>query len=239
MRNFPKPDLNQLKHFVIQTNLLERLPMNITTIETALKEGKETGDPLATGQFSAVNMVLRDIAPRDDLIPQPEKLRGELDSHDHLKWMRDLHTAMMTPIYLHGQKVLDPYAPPKHTIGTYRSSRKVLGPRVMPSPITIKKTLHRWLLDLAKYNKDISLKLNNPRMLSKMDIHDIAMHAYHAGIQICCIKPFEDGSNRIGRLVENAIRLNWGLPWKTILIDKKDEYLNDIFEMQKRFPENV
>lgn len=213
--------------------------MNISIVDKALKEGKDIGDPLATGQFSAVNIVLRDLAPKEDLLLQPEKLRSELDSHDHLKWLRDLHSTMFMPIYLLGQKTLDPNTPPKHTLGSYRSSRKVLGPRVMPSPIAIKKLLHRWLLDLSKYNKDISYKLNNPRMLSKMDLQDISMHAYHAGIQVCCIKPFEDGSNRIGRLIENTLRLHWGLPWKTILADKKDEYLNDIFEMQKRFPENI
>jgi hypothetical protein len=231
--------MDALKAFVIHTNMLERLPMSPPILEKALKEGKENGDPLATGQFAAVNIVLRDLAPKEEFLTPPEKLRSEIDSHEHLLWLRNLHVTIMTPIAALGEKNLDPNTPLRHTLGHYRSSRKVLGPRVMPSPFAIKRLLHRWLLDISQFNKDMSYKLKHPFMLSKMDLIAMAERAYTANLQLCCIKPFEDGSNRIGRLVENALRLNWGLPWKIIADGEKDKLLSDIFEMQKKYPENV
>lgn len=231
MRVFPKPDLDVLKAFVIHTNLLERLPMNTAIVETAIKEGKEHGDPLAVGQFSAINIVLS-LSPDDAWLPAPTSLINELDSHDKLKWLRDLHSALMTPIANLAEKKLDPNGPPRHQIGTYRSSRKTLGHRVMPSPLSVRRHLHELLRDVAQFNKDIALKLKNPFMLSKMDIQAIADQAYTANLRICCIKPFEDGSNRLGRLVENALRLHWGLPWKIISADEKDTLLSDIFKIQ-------
>lgn len=237
MRSYPNPSMDTLKIFVVHTNLLERLPMNLKIVEKTMKEGKEHGDPLAAGQFSAINQVLA-VAKKEDLIPSPSLLKTEVESSEHLQWIRDLHSSVFTPIVTSAEKKLDPNCIPRHAIGRYRTSRRVIGPRTMPSPFAINRLLHHLLKDLATFHQSMASKIQNPFSLSKDDIHQLAQRAHDVNLRLCCIKPFEDGSNRIARLVENALRLNWGLPWKTILIDEKDDYLARIFEMQKNYPEN-
>lgn len=237
MRKFPNPHINTLKSYVVHTNLLERLPSNMSIVEKAIKEGKENGDPYATGQFSAINYILRNLLSNDDLLPNSKLLVSEQSSFEKTEWIRTLHSLQMTPIRLHLEKMLDPTAPLPHHIGSYRFFKKVLGTRMMPNPTSIKKHMHELLLSICSFNESIDQKIKNPFMLSKMDLQTISDICYETNLKICCIKPFEDGSNRIARLVENALRLYWGLPWKIIQIEDKDKYLSDIFEMQKKYPE--
>lgn len=209
--------------------------MNI--VEKSLKEGKENGDPLAVGQFSAVNQVLQ-IAVDDSLVPSSSEVRSDIDSNERFSWLKKIHSTMMMPIVLDREKRLEPSSITRHNVTNYRSTKKILGKNVMPSPGVIKKLMHNLMLDIIQFNNHISYKIKHPFMLSKRDLQDIAEKAYEVNLKICCIKPFEDGSNRTARLAENALRLYWGLPWKVISVDEKDRYLNDIFEMQKNFPEN-
>ncbi len=238
MRKFPNPNLDLLKSFVVYTNMLERIPSNIQIIEKAIKDGKEIGDPYAVGQFSAVNNILKNFAHQDNLIPSSKTLFSEEKSHESLQWIRDLHSTIMTPIMNNGLKTLQQDAPLRHQIGTYRTVKKTLGRKIMPNPTSIKKHMHNLLLSLSKFNEEIDIKIKNPFMLSKMDIQTISEVCYNTNIKICCIKPFYDGSNRTARLVENTLRLYWGLPWKIITTDEKDKYLSDIFKMQEQYPEN-
>ncbi len=239
MRKFPNPNLDTLKSFVISTNAIERIPMNISIVNKAIKDGKENGDPYAVGHFSAINLILKKYANEDNLIPKSNTIITENHSHERFQWLRDVHTEIMTPIMIQGEKLLQPDAPLKHQIGSYRSLKKTLGRRSMPDPSLIKKHMHDLLLSLARFNEEIDIKIKNPFMLSKMDIKSIADTCYDAHLKICCIKPFHDGSNRVARLFENAIRLYWGLPWKVYDIENKDKYMADIFSMQEKYPEYI
>lgn len=231
MRHFPHPKLDLLKAFVVHTNQIERLHMSLQIVEQTIKDGKENGDPLAAGQFSAINYILQEVSPNDNLIPK--NTRSEIDSHESLKWMRNIHVKLMTPIIDKAEKHLEPTLP-RHTLGSYRTSPKKLGKRQMPHPASIRSHLHSVLQDLIAFNQLISPKLQNPRSLSRMDVQLIADKAYQTHLHICCIKPFEDGSNRTARLVENALRLYWGLHWKNIPYTEKDKLLNDIFQLQDK-----
>jgi fido (protein-threonine AMPylation protein) len=77
-----------------------------------------------------------------------------------------------------------------------------------------------------KYKDDLS----NPRMLELQDWKILEKAAHTLCLRICCIKPFNDGSNRIARLIENLVRLNVGLRFK-VTIDKND-FLKEVQNLQ-------
>lgn len=127
-------------------------------------------------------------------------------------------------------------------VGSYRQSNKYIktekdGKLVdieMPDPLYIREHLKNWANDLCQFHNDMKHTIEYGRY-SEEETQTLVNKAYEANIKLCCIKPFIDGSNRLGRLVENAFRLNWGLPWKIITIDDKENLLDDLRDMQTRF----
>jgi fido (protein-threonine AMPylation protein) len=98
----------------------------------------------------------------------------------------------------------------------------------MPDPDNIRPLLASLFRSLCEFHQEMKDKIENPSLLEREDIKELAAKAYDANLRICCIKPFNDGSNRVARLVENLLRLNWGLRFKVITAQEKDRYLRDI-----------
>ena len=150
----------------------------------------------------------------------------------------------MKPIALHGEMVADPGAINIRDVGKWRETRHFMSGLQstieMPNPFNMPKLLHAWWADLVDFHNQMKKKIEMPHLLEDDDIRLLVEKAYDTNLKICCIKPFTDGSNRIARLTENLLRLNWGLPWKTIPSEDEHKlaYLDDIKKMQTNYPAN-
>lgn len=236
-RLFPTPSQDTLRFFVENTNFLERIVISQNDISETLKRGQNdlANNPNIVGHLKAVNYVLT-LAPDPKLIPPVSFILNENQSHNQLQWLRQIHKHMMLSVAEHGEKTLDSTCISRICVGTYRSRDKRLGKNIMPSPLRIRRLLHDWLKDLSGFVSLYEKKITYPALLTDNDLRILGEKAKSSHIDLCCIKPFEDGSNRAARLAENLLRLNWGLPWKIHMRENKDEYLKEILERQKDFP---
>lgn len=234
MRHFPDPSNDTLAAFAFHSTRIERIPLRFEDIQATVSG--QNINPYLSGQLSAINLVLF-LAPNDKLIPEtaPPSWRASLQQ---LQLLKDLHRNIMTPVSEHGLSTLDETVLPLRLVGEYRDERKYLAGREMPNPISIPNHLHDLWSDLITFHNQYRAKIESFQNLNNEDIAALVQKAYESNLKICCIKPFTDGSNRVARLFENLIRLNFGLPWKIIRHEDqfKLPYIDDIIKMQKLFP---
>jgi len=120
--------------------------------------------------------------------------------------------------------------PQMSELGIYRTEEKTLGHRLMPAPEQVKPLLANAFQDYCKTYDKYRDDFCNPRLIEMHDWKALEVAAHKLALRICCIKPFNDGSNRISRLVENLLRLNTGLKFK--VYTDKNTYLKEIQELQ-------
>jgi hypothetical protein len=138
--------------------------------------------------------------------------------------------------------MVDPSYIQPHEVGEMRQSEKIIISErngtvesiPMPDPLNIMEHLLSWAQDLSNFHNEHRRLIDYGRY-NDDDLSLLINKAYEANLRISCIKPFTDGSNRVGRLVENLLRLNWGLPWKVIVLDDKEKYIDDLRNMQKEY----
>lgn len=220
MRTFPVPSKDTLISFIYHTHQLERIGITYDDIHKSMtmKESDIQINPYACGHFKAINIV-SNLARNDNL----------LDSFD---WVKKIHETIMIPVSNHDYYTLNPEGFPRFAAGVYRTLDKRLGKLIMPSPIKIPALLDKLRIKLKELDKKLAPKMTNLRLLTPQELEDIRNTSYYANLEISCIKPFLDGSNRTARLVENCLRLHWGMPWKIITDNQKDDYLNDLQKHQ-------
>ena len=237
MRVFPEPSQDTLIAFIYHTNRIERIPMNKRDIEDAIAQREP--NPYVEGHLRAITLV-QQLAPDPKLLPERVNTIFEFD--EKFPWLKRLHRNLMRPVAEFGVMTLDPSIIHPTDVGSYRQTAKSIRTErdnmiidvEMPGPLTIREHLRDWANDLCSFHNDMRRTIEYGRY-SDSDTEALVDKAYEANLKLSCIKPFTDGSNRTGRLVENLLRLNWGLPWKIISLDDKDQLLDDLRNMQSRF----
>ena len=222
MRTFPKTSQENLINFIYHSTRLDRIPIKIEDITRSLSRKKNDPDmnPHALGNFKAINLALI-LAQNDDLLKEPHT------------WLKSLNSAISTPIADHEILTLQTKPLPKSVCGTYRSVLSSLGGKPTCPPHLISKSLDNWIIPLQKLNASLAPQILNPRSLSSTNIKNITDAAYNANLQLCAIQPFQEGSNRTARIVENVIRQHFFLPWKIIPSDddSKDDFAQNVRDM--------
>lgn len=237
-RVFPNPDNDLLIAYIYHTHRIERIPMSKKTIEDTLAQ--RDPNPYVEGHLRAITLVL-ELAVKPDLIP--ETVTSIYDFDEKFGWLKRLHRNIMRPVAEHGQMLHDySYIHPTQ-VAVFRDSEKSLTTErdgkiievEMPDPLKIRELLLAWSQDLCAFNQE-HLRLINYGHYNNEEAEMLIQKAYEANLRISCIKPFSDGSNRLGRLVENLIRLNWGLPWRIISFERdKEQLLEDLRKMQREY----
>lgn len=238
-RVFPFPDENTIIAFVYHTNRLERIPMNKSIIDETL--AKKDANPHVIGQMKSVSLIQM-LATDPDLLPESVASVFELDSK--FPWIKRLHRNLMNAEAEYGIQTLDSSYINPTDVGIYRQSEKTVQAHTsdmravfnipMPSPIEVREHVLQWARDLCEFNNKFRPIVESSRY-DQDTAKALVNKAYEANLKWCCIKPFSDGSNRAGRLVENLLRFHWGLPMKIIKEDEKDKYLEDIRQMQHQY----
>jgi hypothetical protein len=220
--NMPKE--NELINFIVQTHQLDHVPLSPAEVNATLKIGrgltlsegdKPVTNPYAVGHFKAFTFMFQNLIGSVDFpCKSSQTLINQYHSDTSLWWLRELHTTIMYPVALWGQQTGDMNAPKTYECGVYRCRPRQLAFTNAPEPEQIQPLLHLWLLDIATFHEEIKGKITNPYGLTRTEAEQLYHKPIEAQLFLSCLQPFEDGNNRIARLVENALRLQWGLPWK-------------------------
>lgn len=231
---FPSPSADTLTAFAYHSTRIERIPLSKQDIDQTLAGTKV--NPFFEGQLKVCDLSLM-LAANPDLIP-PNQPANWQNSLQQLAFLQQYHRNLMNSIARYGIQMEDPTLIKPSQVGEWRDERKWVVDREMPSPIMVPHHLHDWWTDLIDFHNRYREKIEMPQLLDEEDLKALADKAYEANLKLCCIKPFVDGSNRLGRIIENLLRLNFGLPWKVIRHEDeyKLPYIDDIQKMQGQYP---
>jgi hypothetical protein len=229
LRQFPQVSEDEKADFILYTNKFERINFTKEAIVSDLVQPHKA-HPGTAGQYRALNLILQ-LATDPLLVPINKPV-----THNHslinsflglnyckrTSYMISIGVVknLITFLIIHISKILE----------SIRIEEKVLGSRKMPEPSQIKILLCDAFNEYINVYKTYAEHLNNPRMMEFKDWKKLETACYKLNLRICCIKPFKDGSNRVGRLTENLLRLNVGLKFKTF--DDSKDLLDDIWKLQ-------
>ena len=219
------PTKETLFDFIIQNNAIEHIDISYSEVNTTFQ--KKQIHPCASGHFSALNYAL-DLAKRN-AFPFNHALDFSDKNHSDksLYWLKTIHLKLMEPITKYGEFVQDILSYiPLSDCGNYRMGHKVLGvSRFMPKPTALKDLMHWWYKDLCNIHQKYNSILNR---LKIEDANQLSLEARQKHIQLQCIHPFVDGTGRSARIVENILRLRWGLSWLTPNPANNTKYISEI-----------
>ena len=251
---YPTPNEALLFNFIHHSNALEHINVPIDDI---VQTKNRTGfNPAAAGHFKALAYIFRDLLTNDRWpCNHVVEFENPAKSHTNLYWLREIHKRLMEPFTgdpaeagvkpMPKGALTDAVARGTTTVnrtldrssgmnindcGNYRLTPHVVGGyRQMPSPILIQPLLHKWFAKLGTFHLSVRDKVAHP---DTNTLAQCVQMADYLALQIQTIHPFVDGSARVSRLVENALRLRWGIPWKITLKDDAISYVQKIMKYE-------
>lgn len=226
--------------FICGTHDIDRINCSNSTI-LATYQGKHK-DPYADGHLKALQYIFTELV---DKMHFPAKniqsLTNSFKSNLALNWLRELHFIMLTPV------VVDPLfdtdrqsleitsnAPRQNELGVYRNRIASNSFSLAPTPDLIPKILHNWLIEITTLHDKVKGKMESAFGITREIAHELDETAYKSLLLISTVQPFACCNNRLGRLVENALRLQWHLPWKvTTKGHSYEKFIDDLEDFQK------
>lgn len=202
--------------FIWMTHKIEKLTCEMEDIQAALKRTPDP-NPYVIGHFDALNYLLSLVGNLDFPAKDPAILTNLYRSEEALFWLRKLHELLTLPLAkasAHQKYEEELVMVHQHECGVLRTTPATLAFSLAPPPELIAPTLHLWLVNLAQLHQEVKNELANPYGLTKAKSLQMAQSAHDTVLLFANLQPFTYASNRLGRLVENALRVNWLLPWK-------------------------
>jgi len=234
-RFFPEISEEEKINFIMHSNEFERINMKFEQVQSQLLIPQKA-QPAVQGQMRCINWIF-DLATDPDLMPKSNLINAA--SFDKLfPWFKKLHKNLLYDFSRKGQELLNTIDyPNEDELAIYRQEDKKLAHRLMPDPSNIKKLLANTFQSYCKTYDKYRENLSNPRSMENSDWLALEKAAHQTCLHICCIKPFNDGSNRIARITENLLRLNTGLKFK--IFTDKNTFLNEVIELQDSYYKSV
>jgi hypothetical protein len=226
-----KPQMDELIRFIYETHLVEKLNCPMEAITQALKRAPNP-NPYVVGHFDAINYLMTLIDNPDVPAKAPDLLTNVYRSDEALFWVKEMHAKMTLPLAQasHLSQWEDELNRVKqYECGVLRNVPVALAFSMAPPPHLLPYILHNWLNQVGTLHAEVKDKVNNPYGLTREKAAELAKTSYNTLLLFANIQPFNYGSNRIGRLVENILRLNWRMPWKHVPINNEYErFVRDV-----------
>lgn len=190
---------------------------------------RERNHPLASGHFSAIQHAVKLASDPAWPVADAQAYRDARSADEALRWLRTLHEKLARPVAdlhaLNGTKGIS-----AKDCGAYRVTPRFLGgDRPMPPPLAVRGLLRVWLADLGEFHLKARGDLGRP---SATLYRDAAVQARRSHLMLQCVHPWADFTGRTARVVENALRLRWGLPWANPSPDGKIAYVREIMAFE-------
>lgn len=229
------PSQPEAFNFICGTHAVERIKLSLTDVEDTYRGKAKIPNPYVDGHLRAINYIFERLVDKADFPARTTAiLTNRFKSDVALNWLKDIHSLMLSPLVGHPIVAADPNAPQRQFIGNWRIIPAMNTFSIAPQPELIPKLLHLWLLDLTTLNTDIKPYLDQPYGITKEKAHLMEQTTYKANLFLSTTQPFVHANNRLGRLVENALRLHWRLPWKICSPGHAHEdFVRDLVEYQK------
>jgi hypothetical protein len=231
------PTQQELLYFILQNNEADHIPLTMAEIQNTLSirrnETQGTLNPYAQGHFDSFNFIFKSLINSDDFPCKDSSiLVNQYHSSSVLFWLRELHTLLMYPIATSSLSMDTNIK--TYQCGTYRVYPKNLAFTQAPMPEQIEPLLHCWLVDIASFHDSIKTKVDNPYGLTKEESDLVFAKSLEANYFFSCLQPFEDGNNRLARIIENALRVKWYLPWKSCSQQEHQRFITKMSDYQTR-----
>ena len=230
---FPQPSEDTLILWIVHSSTLANVPLSGDQVLQTLQY--QEINPVAAGHLSTIQMALKLAHLNEFPSRHPYDCSSVAQSQKNLYWLRDLHEQLMKPVARFTQMMpgLEMTELTEADCGKYRLWPKSFTrfmsqhPVQLPDPGKLSALMHWWYQDLSAQHLALAPKLDKANVLIP-DLKAASDLAYLKHIQLCCIMPFSEGNGRLARLLENLLRLRWGLAWKTIRAENGPSYAQDI-----------
>jgi hypothetical protein len=234
---FPHPDQPTLFDFIIQSNGIAHLDLEYQDVLETFQ--KKALHPAASGHFAAIFETIKLAKNHSFPAKHPIEYETPANADKNLYWLRNLHTQVLKPVAIYGEFLpeLSDYPNPKDC-GTYRLTNYTFidgrtgYDRPTPKPNLIKPLLHWWYKDLCTQHALWAPKLDKVGQIKLDDVEILENLAKKKHLQLLAIRPFLDANGRVARLVENALRLRWGIRWTTQLKTKTIDYVDQVMKYE-------
>lgn len=231
-----KPSQQEIFQFIASTHALERIKCPNNEIEVAYKSQTPLKNPYADGHLQAINYIFN-LIDKTHFLPPPASITNKYHSNSTLSWLKDIHRIMLQPLLNHPvTRELVNGLPTKQNLGNYRIDEAFNTFSACPPPELLPEIMHQWLLKLSTFHDKIKVKVTKTYEISQELSQNIILMAYQTNLFISTVQPFKDANSRLGRLVENTMRLQWRLPWKNYSGANYDQFIQDLVDYQKLLP---
>ena len=235
------PSQEEAFAFIAGTHDVDRIPCSYGAV-FATYQGRSKNS-YADGHLKALQYIFTRLIDKPDFPTKDARtLTNSFKSNLALNWLRELHYTMLAPV-VSDPLLLNPdrqnletnsNLPNRNELGTYRQRQAANSYSLAPAPAFIPKILHNWLLDITVLHNEVKSKLDTAFGITKETAHKLEQTTYNSLLLLSTCQPFACCNNRLGRLVENALRLQWHLPWKiTRQGQDYDQFTQDLVEYQQ------
>lgn len=233
-----KPDKESVLNFIYHTHSVERINIKMSQIRGTLDRKVIPPEPFTDGHLRAIASGLRLINEPHFPVNNSKKLRVNVSrARIYLQWIKDLHVTMFETASKDQELIErdDETRIYRRQLGKYRDQEALLGMdsdgvgRWGPHPDLIEPLLINWMSELSELDEEYYEKTKRPMGISRGEALKLSSFAEKSSLLFAATHPFEVGSNRTGRLLENLIRARWGFPWRIIYKgDQYKEYIKNI-----------
>jgi hypothetical protein len=227
---FPMPDPTTLFNYIHHSNKIEHEDITLADISDTFTKKAFLPIPQAAGHIDAIKFAI-DLASEADF-PARHAIQWETPTKamTNLYWLKDIQKKIMKPIAEHATRFGIGQTLKICDCGPFRLFTRQMGmERPLPDPNRLESLLHSWYRRIGEFHLSIADQLHNPSYDLLMKIEATAWKAH---LQLQCIHPWVDGTGRASRLVENTLRLRWGLPWKIIASNTTQQYVKKIIDYE-------
>lgn len=232
---FKKPSNEEIFLFIHFSHEAERIECPYHEI-VATYHGKNVPlpHPWAQGHLNAIHYLFNIIDKIDFPVKSNAPITNHFQSDSQLFWLKQLNYIIHDPVLKFPGNEDNHNLPKRFQLANWRTEPAQNTFSLAPDPALIPKILHNWITKVATMHSKVKDKVHNPHGLTRELAYEMDNLTYHTNLMLCTTQPFSHGNNRLARLVDNALRLQWRLPWRPF--DKShlyDKFKEDLTEFQK------
>jgi hypothetical protein len=207
------PPESTLIDFIMATHSCDKIQLSQDDMKNTLS-GKGKISPYIQGHRKALKFICTELVGSSDFpAKSPQILINHYHSDNSLYWLKEIHSLILYPIATDNISSMENIR--ISDCGNYRYKSKLMAFDMAPQPEDILPLLHLWLKEASELNDEVKDNIDNPYGITQEQSKKLVHFVNEITMFFSCLQPFEEGTNRVARIVENTFRLHWYMPWFT------------------------